>query len=170
MGGDGDHVGSRKRQLAGGLRAVDHEQAPKSPQLVRDFRDRLKDARFIVCMLDRDNRPVAAQAIKQNPPVRIHRIRTASGAARNTASCSTAETKRCPPLARPSAIASASLAPEVKITCPGQSSAAATRRRADSSAAFAARPSACGELGLCHCSSPATKAARAVGAIGLVAA
>ena len=70
-------------------------------------------------------------------------------AARSTASCSTAETTAARADRSASARSPAPRSrPQVKITSPAQPSAAAIRARASSSAARAARPSACGEDGL----------------------
>jgi hypothetical protein len=95
---------------------------------------------------------------------------SAPGAARNTASCSAAETSRRSAFARPRASASASLAPEVKITSPLHPNAALIRARASSSAARAARPSACGLDGLAQISQPCRIASAAAGRRGVVAA
>jgi len=67
-------------------------------------------------------------------------------------------------------MASASLAPLVKISAPGQSSASQMAVRASSSARRAARPSACGLEGLAPSASPSISAARAAGEIGALAA
>ena len=64
----------------------------------------------------------------------------------------------------------ASLAPEVKITCPLQPIAAAMRRRASSNRARAARPSAWGLDGLAQFAIASIIASRAAGSIGVVAA
>ena len=89
-------------------------------------------------------------------------------AALRTASCSTAATAM--PGRPRNASAADSLAPLVRMTWCGQSSAAAIRRLASSSAARAARPSACGEEGLAQRVMPSATAAAASGRIGVVAA
>jgi hypothetical protein len=92
----------------------------------------------------------------------------ASGALLSTAGCSTAETMKSPALARSKTSEIASVAPEVKISVPSQPSAAAIRRRASSSFARTARPSACGEEGLAQASQAARMASAACGRIGVV--
>src|SRR3546814_3272521 len=72
--------------------------------------------------------------------------------------------------ARVRAMAMASLAPLVKITWSRQPSAAALRPRAPSSAARAARPSACGDEGLAPLSAPGHIASRPFGNVGVGAA
>jgi hypothetical protein len=64
----------------------------------------------------------------------------------------------------------ASVAPEVKTSVPSAPSAASIRRRASSSCARAARPSAWGDEGFAQVSQARRIASAAAGRIGVVAA
>ena len=94
----------------------------------------------------------------------------ASGATRWMASCSTEEARRASASVRDNAIASASVAPLVKIRSYCQPRAAFSLARASSSAARAARPSAWGEDGLAQRPIASAIASRTEARIGVVAA
>jgi hypothetical protein len=134
-----------------------------------DLIQRLDHAGFIVDLLHA-NQPRQRAILRRHTPKRIHRQPLRIPAWRKAASCSTGEiaakgcTQRC------MAMASASLAPLVKITSPCQPSAALTRSRASSSAARAARPARCGLDGLAQSANPSSMAERATGNKGVVAA
>jgi hypothetical protein len=118
VGGKRDHVGVRERQLARALRAVGEEQAAFAAHVARNRLERLDYAGLVVDVLDGDQRPFALHLPSIDDAVAVDGEPASAGAARSTASCSTAETNRVPPFPRPSAMARASLAPEVKMILP----------------------------------------------------
>ena len=174
---NGDEIGVGQRHLAGALRAIGEQQRAGVADRRAMAVERLDHAGLIVDLLDGDQRrPVGQHRVERrlvDQPVRAdrndralraHRMRHDGMLGRAMRPARRRRARR-----RGDRDRLARAGGEDDVMTPAERLGDASPR-ASSSTARAARPSACGELGLAQRSSAAAIAARASGSTGVVAA